>query len=121
MGKAHVARELCWHHETHHGQTAGRSRCATATRSVAARNHDRRGHARSDRSPPWQHRSPPDHCGTGGTERPAGHSTQDRRNYSSGVTPISLIVDSGPLYAYIDGDDHDHEVSLELLESHEGP
>ncbi|PYQ32179.1 MAG: VapC toxin family PIN domain ribonuclease [Acidobacteria bacterium] len=34
---------------------------------------------------------------------------------------MALIVDSGPLYAYIDEDDRDHEASLTLLESHEGP
>jgi hypothetical protein len=32
-----------------------------------------------------------------------------------------LIVDSGPLYAYVDGDDAHHEASLELLENHAGP
>ena len=30
-------------------------------------------------------------------------------------------MDSGPLYAYIDEDDGDHEQSLRLLESHPGP
>jgi predicted nucleic acid-binding protein len=32
-----------------------------------------------------------------------------------------LIVDSGPLYAYVDADDAHHETSLKLLESHAGP
>jgi predicted nucleic acid-binding protein len=32
-----------------------------------------------------------------------------------------LIVDSGPLYAYVDEDDNDHEACLRLLESHPGP
>jgi len=30
-------------------------------------------------------------------------------------------VDAGPLYAYIDEDDADHEASLQLLESYPGP
>jgi predicted nucleic acid-binding protein len=32
-----------------------------------------------------------------------------------------LIVDSGPLYAYVDADDAHHAASLELLETHPGP
>jgi uncharacterized protein len=31
------------------------------------------------------------------------------------------VVDSGPLYAYVDEDDRDHEGSLALLLNHEGP
>ncbi|HET7711154.1 MAG TPA: PIN domain-containing protein [Thermoanaerobaculia bacterium] len=34
---------------------------------------------------------------------------------------MALLVDSGPLYAYVDEDDRDHEVSLALLEEHPGP
>jgi uncharacterized protein len=32
-----------------------------------------------------------------------------------------LIVDAGPLYAYVDADDAHHAASLELLETHAGP
>jgi uncharacterized protein len=32
-----------------------------------------------------------------------------------------LIVDAGPLFAYIDRDDRHHAASLELLETHPGP
>lgn len=32
-----------------------------------------------------------------------------------------MIVDAGPLYAYVDADDAHHEASLELLETHPGP
>lgn len=32
-----------------------------------------------------------------------------------------MIVDAGPLYAYIDHDDAHHEACLELLETHAGP
>src|SRR5439155_17047860 len=34
---------------------------------------------------------------------------------------IGLIVDAGPLYAYVDRDDRHHLACLELLESHPGP
>lgn len=34
---------------------------------------------------------------------------------------IALIVDGGPLYAYIDRNDRHHAASLDLLESHTGP
>ncbi len=32
-----------------------------------------------------------------------------------------MIVDAGPLYAYVDTDDAHHSASLELLETHPGP
>ena len=38
-----------------------------------------------------------------------------------GGLPIALIVDAGPLYAYVDADDNRHPECLELLESHPGP
>lgn len=34
---------------------------------------------------------------------------------------IALIVDAGPLYAYVDGDDAHHQACLHLLETHPGP
>jgi uncharacterized protein len=34
---------------------------------------------------------------------------------------IALIVDAGPLYAYVDGDDAHHQACLRLLETHPGP
>ncbi len=34
---------------------------------------------------------------------------------------MALIVDAGPLYAYVDADDAHHHASLELLETHPGP
>jgi predicted nucleic acid-binding protein len=34
---------------------------------------------------------------------------------------IALVVDAGPLYAYVDGDDAHHQACLELLETHPGP
>ena len=33
----------------------------------------------------------------------------------------TLVVDTGPLYAYVDADDAHHESSLRLLETHPGP
>ncbi|HEX8857542.1 MAG TPA: PIN domain-containing protein [Actinomycetes bacterium] len=32
-----------------------------------------------------------------------------------------MVVDAGPLYAYVDADDRHHRASLALLESHPGP
>jgi uncharacterized protein len=32
-----------------------------------------------------------------------------------------VLVDAGPLYAYVDADDAHHAASLELLETHPGP
>jgi len=32
-----------------------------------------------------------------------------------------LVIDAGPLYAYVDADDAHHHAALELLESHPGP
>ena len=34
---------------------------------------------------------------------------------------VALIVDAGPLYAYVDRDDSDHTACLDLLETHAGP
>ncbi|MFZ0217971.1 MAG: PIN domain-containing protein [Candidatus Dormiibacterota bacterium] len=33
----------------------------------------------------------------------------------------ALVVDAGPLYAYVDADDAHHPAALELLENHAGP
>ncbi|MGH9076488.1 MAG: type II toxin-antitoxin system VapC family toxin [Acidimicrobiales bacterium] len=32
-----------------------------------------------------------------------------------------MLIDAGPLYAYVDGDDTHHAASLALLETHPGP
>ena len=32
----------------------------------------------------------------------------------------ALVVDAGPLYAYVDADDRDHAACLDVLESHRG-
>lgn len=37
------------------------------------------------------------------------------------MEPAALIVDAGPLYAYVDADDAHHQACLELLSSHPGP
>lgn len=34
---------------------------------------------------------------------------------------MALVVDAGPLYAYVDADDAHHVAALELLETHAGP
>ena len=45
----------------------------------------------------------------------------DRSDPARGGEPIALVVDAGPLYAYVDADDRHHRASLALLESHPGP
>ena len=35
--------------------------------------------------------------------------------------PVAVLVDAGPLYAYIDADDAHHSACLALLEGHRGP
>jgi len=37
------------------------------------------------------------------------------------VGPVAVLVDAGPLYAYIDADDAHHRECLGLLEEHPGP
>jgi uncharacterized protein len=49
------------------------------------------------------------------------HLRADRRNPRRRGSAIALIVDAGPLYAYVDRDDRHHAASLELLETHPGP
>jgi predicted nucleic acid-binding protein len=39
----------------------------------------------------------------------------------AGGVVTALIVDAGPLYAYVDADDKHHHDCLSLLESHTGP
>ncbi|MBI1844238.1 MAG: PIN domain-containing protein [Actinobacteria bacterium] len=34
---------------------------------------------------------------------------------------MGLVVDAGPLYAYVDADDRHHRACLDLLETHPGP
>lgn len=52
---------------------------------------------------------------------PSPHFGTDRGNPLFEVQLIALIVDAGPLFAYIDRDDHHHHSCLELLETHPGP
>lgn len=44
-----------------------------------------------------------------------------RGNFGPRGGAITLIVDAGPLYAYIDADDRHHAASLNLLLTHPGP
>jgi len=37
------------------------------------------------------------------------------------VGPVAVLVDAGPLYAYIDADDAHHNQCVELLSTHPGP
>lgn len=38
-----------------------------------------------------------------------------------GPAIAAIVVDAGPLYAYVDADDAHHAAALELLETHPGP
>ena len=49
------------------------------------------------------------------------HLGADRGDPCCGVRLIALIVDAGPLFAYVDHDDRHHPSCLEILESHPGP
>src|SRR5262249_39089640 len=49
------------------------------------------------------------------------HLRSDRAGPPRRGVPIALVVDAGPLYAYVDADDDHHDECLELLESHPGP
>lgn len=56
------------------------------------------------------------------SQRPDRHLRTHRgdpRGRGRAIAP--LLVDAGPLYAYVDGDDAHHHASLELLETHTGP
>ena len=50
-----------------------------------------------------------------------GHLRADRGDPGQRGARIALIVDAGPLYAYIDADDRHHTASLNLLSQHPGP
>ena len=52
---------------------------------------------------------------------PHRHLRTHRGNPRQRGRLIALIVDAGPLYAYIDRDDRHHAASLDLLETHPGP
>ncbi len=48
-------------------------------------------------------------------------SPSGSRRSSAPRCRIAILVDAGPLYAYVDADDRHHRASLALLESHPGP
>lgn len=73
-----------------------------------------RGASRFGQAPPSGRRSR-------WTERSDRYLRADRADHPRGGRLIALIVDAGPLYAYVDGDDTHHATSLELLETHPGP
>lgn len=50
-----------------------------------------------------------------------GHLRTHRGDSRQRGGGIALIVDAGPLYAYIDADDRHHTTSLSLLSQHSGP
>jgi predicted nucleic acid-binding protein len=61
-------------------------------------------------------------CRWGRSQRAQRHLRTDRGHPGCrGLAIAALIVDAGPLYAYVDADDAHHAASLELLETHPGP
>ena len=56
-----------------------------------------------------------------GQQRAQRHFGAHRGDHQRGERQIALIVDAGPLYAYVDADDAHHDRCLELLETHPGP
>jgi predicted nucleic acid-binding protein len=48
-------------------------------------------------------------------------STTGGRRAGLGGGAIATLVDAGPLYAYVDADDHHHDESLNFLLNHPGP
>lgn len=107
------------YHETDYGQAARRTRRATSSRGGEA-GFDRVGSDEgSDRVAP-RSRSQADGRESR-EERTSGYREEDRTDIAAGGSPIAVLVDSGPLYAYVDEDDRDHNVCLALLLKHPGP
>src|SRR5205814_7835106 len=73
-----------------------------------------------DREAPRQ-RTPLSDGRKGGPKPATGHRPPHRADPAQGGPPIALIVDAGPLYAYVDEDDRDHEACLAVLANHPGP
>jgi predicted nucleic acid-binding protein len=111
------------YHEENDCEVARRVRCSAASRGPAAWDDGVGADARSDRGSPRRRRE-----GSAATpgrrrraERPVERLGADRGDPPGRGGLIALIVDAGPLYAYVDRDDRQHEVCLELLETHPGP
>lgn len=62
------------------------------------------------------------HCWPPGPGEAGGPSSRNRsRGFSAPRWAIALLVDAGPLNAYVDRNDAHHAECLELLEEHPGP
>jgi len=101
------------YHEPNDDQASCRSRRETSSRSCPTRNHYLRTDPRSDRDPPCTSPQAWRRCCR--QERTFGHLRAHRRNPCQRGHNIALIVDAGPLYAYVDADDQHHQASLDLL------
>ena len=107
------------YHETDDRQTARRARRPPSSRSREAWFDLVRGDKGSHRVPS---RSGSKADGRESRqERTSRYREEDRADLAAGGSSIAVLVDSGPLYAYVDEDDRDHEACLALLLEHPGP
>jgi uncharacterized protein len=113
---------VCWHpHAAYYRETPRRPRRSAPPRGWASRRDDRRCHPHCARAAPRGRRAPTPRGCRQRAQRTQRRLGADRGDSRLGDRPIALIVDAGPLYAYVDADDDHHSPCLELLESHSGP
>jgi predicted nucleic acid-binding protein len=109
-------------HAAYDREALRRPRRPPPPRGAASRHHDRRDHADGARDAPRGHGlAPPARRCRGRAQRAERHLGARRGDHPRGVSVIALIVDAGPLYAYVDASDAHHAACLELLETHPGP
>src|SRR4051794_3914336 len=99
------------------GEAARRARRSPAPRGRPAWDYCVRADARGDCGAPRGRRATPAAGGWGGPKRPGRRGRADRGDPADGAGAVALLVDAGPLYAYVDADDRHHRVCLELLET----
>lgn len=107
-------------HETDYDQTVRRDRCAAASRGSSTWGDGFGTHSRSDRGSPGRSASTTERRG-GGKQRTLRWFGEDPGDHPRRDGPVTLVLDAGPLYAYLDRDDALHDASLSLLETHPGP
>src|SRR5437764_11407738 len=111
------------YHEADDREDPGRARRATPSRGGPQWQDDlgdhARGSRRSSRRKPRKASTP--HGGRGGAQRRRASLGEGRGDPQGGVGAAALIVDAGPLIAYVEPTDRHHAECLELLETYPGP